>query len=66
MTLCDSPPGTATLSKRDDQDYTDLAARQTAAAQKVFNKVSLPYVGAVLLPHELLLIHCPPPLELCS
>jgi len=34
------------LGKRGD---TDLAARQTAAAQKVPNKVSLPYVGAVLL-----------------
>ena len=57
MTLCDSPPGTATLSKRDDQDDTDLAARKTAAAQNVLNKVplnkvSLSYVGAVLLPHE--------------
>ena len=50
--------GTATLGKRDDQDDTDLAARQTAAAQEVLNKVplnkvSMSYVGEVLLPYEL-------------
>ena len=43
------------LVKRDDQDDTGLAARNPAAAQKVLNKVplnkvSLSYVGAVLLP----------------
>ena len=32
-----------TLGKRDDQDDTDLAARQTAAAQKVLNKLPLNY-----------------------
>ena len=55
---CGCGKSQAALVKLGMRKETPLAVRQAAAAQKVLNKgplkkVSLSYVGAVLLPHEL-------------
>ena len=50
---CGCGKSQTSLVKLGMRKETPLAVRQAAAAQKVLNKVSLSYMGAVPLPHEL-------------